>query len=141
MAACLGGRVAEQLMLGDISTGASNDLERATSIARAMVTKYGMSEKLGHATFTTGSDEVFIGRSMAQAKPYSEQTAALIDQEVKDLLDRAYARCREILERDRDKLELVAQFLLEHETMDAKQFQLVYDDPAALGTAGETRES
>ena len=84
---------------------------------------------------------VFIGRSMAQAKPYSEQTAALIDQEVKDLLDAAYAKCREILERDRDKLELVAQFLLEHETMDARQFQLVYDDPAALKAAAETQES
>ena len=102
-----------------------------------MVTKYGMSEKLGHATFTSGHDEVFIGRSMAQAKPYSEQTAALIDQEVKGLLDRAYGRCKEILERDRDKLELVAQFLLEHETMSAQQFQQVYDDPAALRAAGD----
>ena len=78
---------------------------------------------------------------MAQAKPYSEQTAALIDQEIKDLLDTAYARCREILNRDRDKLEAVAQFLLEHETMDAQQFQQVYDDPAALSAAEETRES
>ena len=137
----LGGRCAEQTALGFVCTGAVSDLERATAIARDMVTKYGMSEKLGHATFTTGSDEVFIGRSMAQAKPYSEQTAALIDQEVKDLLDGAYARCMEILERDRDKLELVARFLLEHETMDARQFQLVYDDPAALGTAEQTRES
>ena len=137
----LGGRCAEQAALGYVCTGAVSDLERATAIARDMVTKYGMSEKLGHATFTSGHDEVFIGRSMAQAKPYSEQTAALIDQEVKELLDAAYARCREILERDRDKLELVAQFLLEHETMDARQFQLVYDDPAALDAAGETRES
>jgi len=134
----LGGRCAEDVALGFICTGAVSDLQRATQIARDMVTKYGMSENLGHATFTTGHDEVFIGRSMAQAKPYSEQTAALIDQEVKDLLDRAYAKCREILERDRDKLELVAQFLLEHETMDAKQFQLVYDDPAALKAADET---
>ena len=97
-----------------------------------MVTKYGMSEKLGNVTFTSGSDEVFIGRSMAQAKPYSEETAAVIDSEVKALLDAAYDRCREILERDREKLELVAQFLLKHETMDAAQFQLVYDDPTAL---------
>ena len=106
-----------------------------------MVTKYGMSEKLGHTAFHTGSDEVFIGRSMAQARPYSEQTAALIDREVKDLLDGTYARCREILERDRDKLELVAQFLLEHETMDARQFQLAYDDPAALQSAAGGTES
>ena len=133
----LAGRCAEDTALGFVCTGAVSDLQRATQIARDMVTKYGMSEKLGHATFTSGHDEVFIGRSMAQAKPYSEQTAALIDQEVKELLDGAYARCREILARDRDKLELVAQFLLEHETMDARQFQLVYDDPAALRAADE----
>ena len=134
----LGGRCAEETALGFVCTGAVSDLERATQIARNMVTKYGMSEKLGHATFNSGHDEVFIGRSMAQAKPYSEQTAALIDQEVKSLLDGAYARCREILERDRDKLELVARFLLEHETMNAAQFQLVYDDPEALKAAGGT---
>ncbi len=132
----LGGRCAEETALGFVCTGAVSDLERATAIARDMVTKYGMSKTLGHATFNTGHDEVFIGRSMAQAKPYSEQTAALIDQEVKELLDGAYARCREILQRDRDKLELVARFLLEHETMDAAQFRLVYDDPAALEAAG-----
>lgn len=137
----LGGRCAEETALGFVCTGAVSDLERATAIARNMVTKYGMSETLGHAAFASGHDEVFIGRSMAQAKPYSEQTAAVIDQEVKGLLDRAYARCREILERDRDKLELVAQFLLEHETMDAAQFQLVYDDPAALRSAAEDTES
>ena len=133
----LGGRCAEETALGSVCTGAVSDLQRATQIARDMVTKYGMSEKLGYATFTTGHDEVFIGRSMAQAKPYSEQTAALIDQEVKALLDRAYAKCREILGRDRDKLETVAQFLLEHETMDAGQFQMVYDDPAALKAASK----
>ena len=130
----LGGRCAEDLALGFVCTGAVSDLQRATAIARDMVTKYGMSEKLGNVTFTSGSDEVFIGRSMAQAKPYSEETASVIDSEVKALLDDAYARCREILERDRDKLELVAQFLLKNETMDARQFQLVYDDPAALET-------
>ncbi len=137
----LGGRCAEETALGFVCTGAVSDLERATAIARDMVTKYGMSEKLGHTAFHAGSDEVFIGRSMAQARPYSEQTAALIDREVKDLLDGAYAKCREILERDRDKLELVAQFLLEHETMDARQFQLAYDDPAALQSAAGGTES
>ncbi len=138
LATLLGGRCAEETALGFVCTGAVNDLERATTIARNMVTKYGMSETLGHTAFSSGQDEVFIGRSMAQAKPYSEQTAAVIDQEVKGLLDRAYARCREILERDRDELELVARFLLEHETMDAAQFQLVYDDPEALKAAGGT---
>ena len=138
LATLLGGRCAEETALGFVCTGAVNDLERATTIARNMVTKYGMSETLGHTAFSSGQDEVFIGRSMAQAKPYSEQTAALIDQEVKALLDQAYQTCREILERDRDKLELVARFLLEHETMDAAQFQLVYDDPEALKAAGGT---
>ena len=133
----LGGRCAEDLALGFVCTGAVSDQQRATSIARDMVTKYGMSEKLGNVTFTSGSDEVFIGRSMAQAKPYSEETAALIDGEVKRLLDEAYERCREILTRDSDKLELVAQFLLAHETMDAAQFRLVYDDPAALAVKTE----
>ena len=128
----LGGRCAEEVALGFVCTGAVNDLERATAIARDMVTKYGMSEHLGFVTFASGHDEVFLGRSMAQAKPYSEQTAAQIDREVKELLDGAYQRCREILERDREKLELVAQFLLRHETMDARQFQLAYDDPQAL---------
>ena len=133
----LGGRCAEETALGFVCTGAVSDLQRATAIARDMVTKYGMSEKLGNVTFTTGHDEVFIGRSMAQAKPYSEETAALIDAEVKALLDSAYQRCREILTRDRDKLEVVARYLLEHETMDAEQFQKVYDGPGA--PAGETQ--
>ena len=133
----LGGRCAEETALGFVCTGAVSDLQRATAIARDMVTKYGMSEKLGNVTFTTGHDEVFIGRSMAQAKPYSEETAALIDAEVKALLDSVYQRCREILTRDRDKLEAVARYLLEHETMDAEQFQKVYDGPGA--PAGETQ--
>ena len=128
----LGGRCAEETALGFVCTGAVSDLERATAIARDMVTKYGMSQKLGHVTYTTGQDEVFLGRSMAQAKPYSDQTAALIDAEVKALLDGAYQRCREILERDREKLELVAQYLLRHESMDAGQFQKVYENPEAL---------
>ena len=97
-----------------------------------MVTKYGMSEKLGLVTYASEHDEVFLGRSMAQAKPYSEETAAQIDGEVKALLDEAYAKCREILKRDSDKLELVARYLLAFETMDADTFQLVYDDPQAL---------
>ncbi len=127
LAMLLGGRCAEELMLGSVCTGAVNDLQRATAIARDMVTKYGMSEKLGAVTFTTGHDEVFIGRSMAQVKPYSEATAALIDGEVKALLDEAQARCREILTRDREKLERVSAFLLEHETMNAQEFQKIYE--------------
>ncbi len=122
IATLLGGRVAEAMMLGDISTGASNDIQRASAMARRMVTVYGMSEKLGAVSYDSGSDEVFIGRSMAQAKNYSEEVAALIDAEVKRIVDAAYRRCEEILTQQRDALENVAQYLLEHETMTGEQF-------------------
>ena len=125
VAVCLGGRVAEQLMLGDISTGASNDLERATAIARAMVTKYGMSEKLGTVVFDNGHDEVFIGRSMAQARTYSEEIAGQIDEEIRAIIDGAYHRCEEILSQQKEQLIKVAEYLLEHETMSAEEFQQV----------------
>ena len=116
----LGGRVAEALCLGDISTGASSDIRRASQIARRMVTVYGMSEKLGAISFESGQDEVFIGRTMAQAKPYSEQVASQIDEEVKAIIDNAYAQAEKILKRDRGQLDTVAEYLLAHETMDAQ---------------------
>ena len=131
IARCLGGRVAEQLVLGDISTGAGSDIQRASSIARNMVMRYGMSGKLGSVTFESGHDEVFIGRSMAQAKSYSEETANLIDQEVKDLIDSAYADCERILIQRRHELEVVARYLLDHETMEAETFAKVFDNPEA----------
>ena len=131
IAVCLGGRVAEQLVLGDISTGASNDIQKESSIARAMVTKYGMSEKLGTIAYGNESDEVFIGRTMAQARSYSEDVAGLIDEEVKSIVDRAYARCEEILTRCRPQLELTAQYLLAHETMSGAEFAKVFTDPEA----------
>ena len=131
IAVCLGGRVAEQLVLGDISTGASNDIQKASSIARAMVTKYGMSEQLGTIAYGNESDEVFIGRTMAQARSYSEDVAGLIDEEVKSIVDRAYARCEEILTRCRPQLELTAQYLLAHETMSGAEFAKVFTDPEA----------
>ena len=136
----LGGRAAEAHALGFVCTGAISDLQRASAIARDMVTKYGMSEKLGLVTFSSEHDEVFLGRSMAQAKPYSEETAALIDSEVKHLLDQAYEACQAILKRDSDKLELVARYLLAYETMDADTFQMVYDDPQALAQQIPTEE-
>ena len=136
----LGGRAAEAHALGFVCTGAISDLQRASAIARDMVTKYGMSEKLGLVTFSSEHDEVFLGRSMAQAKPYSEETAALIDSEVKHLLDQAYEACQAILKRDSDKLELVARYLLAFETMDAATFQMVYDDPQALAQQIPTEE-
>ena len=131
IARCLGGRAAEQLVLGDISTGAGSDIQRASAIARNMVMRYGMSGKLGSVTFETGHDEVFIGRSMAQAKSYSEETAHLIDQEVSALIDTAYADCQRILNLRRHELEVTARYLLDHETMDAETFAKVFDDPGA----------
>ena len=131
IARCLGGRVAEQLVLGDISTGAGSDIQRASAIARNMVMRYGMSDKLGSVTFESGHDEVFIGRSMAQAKSYSEEVAALIDGEVRALIDGAYARCEDILTRCRRELEITARYLLDHETMDAETFAKVFDAPQA----------
>ena len=126
--ALLGGRVAEALRLGDISTGASNDIQRASQIARHMVTVYGMSEKLGAISFESGHDEVFIGKTMAQAKPYSEQVAAQIDEEVKAIIDAAYARAEKILTAERAHLDAVAEYLLAHETMDAQEFLAVCSD-------------
>ena len=131
IARCLGGRVAEQLVLGDISTGAGSDIQRASAIARNMVMRYGMSDKLGSVSFESGHDEVFIGRSMAQAKSYSEELAAVIDGEVRALIDSAYARCEEILTRCRRELEITARYLLDHETMDGEVFAKVFDAPQA----------
>ena len=129
---CLGGRAAEQLALGDISTGAGNDLQKASAIARNMVTRYGMSDKVGNVVFDSGHDEVFIGRSMAQTKNYSEEVAALIDEEIRALIDKAYDRCVEILSARRRELDFVADYLLKYENMDGDTFQLVFTDPAAV---------
>ncbi len=123
----LGGRAAEEMMLGDISTGASSDIQRATAIARKMVGTYGMSEKLGNVAFDTGSDEVFIGKSMGHARPYSERTAAEMDTEIRAIIDSAYDRCRTILAESKPQLEAVAAYLLEHETMDAETFEHCFD--------------
>ena len=132
IAVCLGGRAAEELALGDISTGAGSDLQKASSIARNMVTRYGMSEKLGNVVFDSGHDEVFIGRSMAQTKNYSEEVAALIDEEIRALIDGAYDRCRQILSARRSQLDFVADYLLKYENMDAETFEQVFTDPSAV---------
>ena len=129
IAALLGGRTAEELFLGDISTGASNDLQRASAMARRMVTVYGMSERLGAVSYDSGHDEVFIGRSMAQAKSYSEEVAAQIDQEVRAIIDAGCRRCRETLERYREQTERAAQYLLERETMSGEDFAAVMGFP------------
>ncbi len=119
----LGGRVAESLILDDISTGASNDIERATSIARDMVTVYGMSEELGTVNYASGEDEVFIGRDFNKVKNYSEEVAAKIDKEVKDIIDKSYKKATAILSENLDKLHAVAQSLLDKETITGKEFE------------------
>ena len=117
----LGGRVAEALFCQDISTGASNDIQRATRLARDMVARYGMSEKIGAISYESG-EEVFIGRDYEKTKSYSEEVAGLLDGEVKRLVDRAYAHCAQILEENREKLMQVADYLMAHETMTGEAF-------------------
>ena len=124
----LGGRVAEKLILDDISTGASNDIERATKIARAMVTKYGMSERVGTITLGQNQEEVFLGRDFAQAKEYSEETAGIIDEEVKSIIDFAYKKAEDILREHIDKLHSVAGVLLEKEKIDGEEFDGIFSE-------------
>ena len=123
----LGGRVAEQLILDDISTGASNDIERATKIARSMVTKYGMSQRVGTITFGQNQEEVFLGRDIAQGREYSEETAGIIDEEVKSIIDFAYKKAEAILQEHIDKLHSVAGVLLEKEKIDGEEFDQIFN--------------
>ena len=124
----LGGRVAEALILNDISTGASNDIERASKIAREMVTKYGMSERLGTITFGSNQEEVFLGRDFTQQKNFSEETAGLIDEEVKKIIDKAYNTAVQILSKNIDKLHTVAGILLEKEKIDGEEFASIFGE-------------
>ena len=123
----LGGRVAEALILNDISTGASNDIERATAIARNMVTKYGMSERIGTLTLGSDQDEVFLGRDLAHAKTYSEETASVVDEEIKRIVDKAYEKAKQILTEHVDKLHAVAGVLLEKEKIEADEFEQIFN--------------
>jgi cell division protease FtsH len=132
----LGGRVAEALFLGDISVGASNDIDRATKLARDMVARYGMCEKLGTVSYL-GGDEVFIGRDYQTTKSYSEKFAGPIDEEVKELIPRASAHCEKILRENEEKLQEVVAFLLENETMTGGQFAACMED-RPIGEASET---
>ncbi len=127
----LGGRVAEELVLKDVSTGASNDLERVTATARSMVTKYGMSSKLGPMSFDS-DDEVFLGNSFSSKRNYSEEVAFEIDQETKRIVDGAYDKTRSILQENMDRLEYVAQALLIYETLDAEQFVKAFNKELPL---------
>jgi cell division protease FtsH len=133
----LGGRVAEALFVGDISVGASNDIDRATKLARDMVARYGMCEKLGTVSYL-GDGEVFIGRDYQTTKSYSEKAAATIDDEVKHLIDKAYHHCSDILEHDADKLWQMVDFLLKHETMSGEQFEQLMKGETPDDEKGET---
>ena len=126
----LGGRVAEKLVLNDISTGASNDLDRATGIAKSMVMRYGMSDSLGPVVYDSGSGEVFLGRDYGHTKSYSEKFAAAIDEEIKRIMEDGYRRCAALLQENMDILHLTAQYLLEHEVMDSETFAYVVKNRA-----------
>ena len=126
----LGGRAAEQLMLGDISTGASNDIQRATAMARKMVGTYGMSAKLGTVAFDAGSDEVFIGKSMGHTRPYSEKTAAEMDSEIRAIIDEAYDKAQAILLTYQKQLTEIAEYLLANETMTGEVFESFFTEEA-----------
>ena len=121
---CMGGRVAEQLVMDDISTGASNDIQQATKLANAMVTRYGMSERLGTILYGTehGEDAIFLGRDFSTSRPYSEQTAAAIDEEIRRIVEDCYHRCEEYLREHLDRLHFIAEYLLKHELMDGDLF-------------------
>ena len=123
----LGGRASEDVVLGDVSTGASNDIERATKIANSMVTKYGMSDRVGTIMLGAENEEVFLGRDFGREKNYSEETAAIIDEEVKKIIDRAYATAKEILNQNRDKLDKIAAVLIEKEKISGEEFDRIFN--------------
>ena len=122
----LGGRVAEALVLDDISTGAQNDIERATKIARSMVTHYGMSDRLGPMTYGNDEEEVFVGRDMGRGRNYSEDVASAIDQEMRRLIDVAYHKAEKLIKENMETLHRLAEALLEQETLDAREFEKVF---------------
>ena len=126
-----GGRIAEDLIFHDVTTGASQDIKQATDIARSMVTKYGMSEKLGPIDYTAGdAEEVFIGRDWGQAKPYSDTIAAAIDVEVRDIIEKCYHDAQALIEKHMDVLEKSAQLLLAKEKITREEFEALFDEPA-----------
>ena len=135
----LGGRVAEELCCDDISGGASNDIQRATEIARKMVTTYGMSDKLGPIVFGTGHDEVFLGKDYASQRNYSEEVAAVIDSEIHRIIDEAHKRAKQILSENMDKLNLIVEYLVAYEIMDEEQFNAVFEGGCTMGVLENIR--
>ena len=134
----LGGRVSEAINLDDISTGASNDISRSSAIARKMITKYGMSDRLGPITFGSEHEEVFLGRDFATTRNYSEDVAAQIDAETKRIVDQAYARCEAILRENQDKVQAVAEYLLENEKMESEAFEKLFAPAEETAPAEDT---
>ena len=128
IAGLLGGNASERLVFGDTTTGASNDIEKATALARKMVTEFGMSEKLGPLSFGKRDELVFLGREIGEQRNYSDEVAKQIDEEVRAIIDRAYDRAMEVLEKHRDKLEALAAKLVAEETVDAEQFESLFSD-------------
>ncbi len=135
----LAGRAAEKIVFNDINTGASSDLDKATSTARKMVMQYGMSDKLGYVTFTNEDHEVFLGRDFSQGRNYSENVAAVIDEEIKRIIDECYKQCETLLNENRDTLDNIANALVEHEKLDAKEFEEVFTN-GSLGVKEEKEE-
>ena len=138
----LGGRVAEKIVLDEISTGASNDIERATDLARSMITRYGFSEKLGPIVYGHDNSEVFLGRDYSQGRNYSENVAAEIDGEIRELIDTSYENAKQILLNHRDQLDKVAHYLMEHEKIDGDDFiKLMNGEPLDDNTAAPVSEN
>ena len=128
-----GGRIAEELIFGDITTGASQDIKQATDTARSMITKYGMSETLGPIDYSSGdADEVFIGRDWGHTKPYSESTAAQIDAEVRSIIDKCYKDAKDLIIKHKDVLENCAQLLLQKEKITREEFEALFEPPAPI---------
>jgi len=136
----LGGRAAEKIVLDDISTGASSDIERASEIARKMVTRYGMSDKLGPISFGNTQDEVFIGRDWTHTRNYGEGVASEIDAEIRSFIDDCYESCIELLEQNREKLDKVANALLEFEKLDGETFEKVYSGDTSVPKLEENED-
>ena len=136
----MGGRLAEKIIFDEINTGASSDIDRATTLARKMVMQYGMSDKLGSMTFTSGDHEVFLGRDFSQGNNYSQETAAVIDAEIKGIIDYCYNKCEELLKENIDKLHLVAKALIEHEKLDSDEFIQAFEGNMAHEDAEDNKE-
>ena len=128
MVGLLGGRVAEHLILSDISTGAKNDIDRTSAIARAMVMEYGMSDNIGTISYGSDNNEVFLGRNLGHSRNFSEEVGAAIDKEIKSFIDEAYNRAESILKENMNKLHAVAQALLEKEKIDGEEFERIYTE-------------